>query len=215
MITRITVYTHLLLPVILVLPTCVVPSTKAHANDDDGIIWQPIHEGGYQCTITPRGFELWPFDEGELSDEGFYLSSLPLIRPGCFVTTPWLPVAQSSDVYLIPGVDILWRGEMSPRNPEDAPIMNFLVDIRPIDQQKNTTWITITSSDLELKPLYFLENGNILYKGTLETSVDDMSPLIYSLDVDEPSEIRVRACTLMENTRLNLTDITIQTIPKE
>lgn len=192
-------------------------STAALAQDaDDGVIFDPIPDGGSLFTVEPKGFEI-DLDaiDGELSPRALSVPVSPNWRYTCFATTPWLPVPDASDVSIYPNLDLTWLGLISLLSKDDTGLMNFVLESRSFGEDEiERKYFGVDTGMMDLSPLFFPDDRSCVYLGNLQTSIDSDFPVVYQSELKGETEVRGMFCGLMSGAKLELFGLSLRILPK-
>jgi hypothetical protein len=189
-------------------------SVASAQSAQEYVDWTPIHEGGSQWVIRPGAFELWNNGLGVLGDNGFSLRATDQILAGCYIKTPWLPVAQASDVVVFPGVNVVWTGTVGRSEAVDVGVTTINVETRGLDGRVRRQAFDLSTGELDLRVVVIDDAQHLTYRGSVNTGLGMPGALTYALQVGEPSEMRITMCNLFEDSRIDVRDVAIQVLPK-
>jgi hypothetical protein len=187
--------------------------SRAEAQTNPALEWTPIHEGGSQWRVRPAAFEVAPGTTGRLGDDGFFVQTGSQLLASCYIKTPWVPVPSPSEVMLFPGLDALWTRLVARGDSADLPLTTFQVEIKRTNGRVEVRDFDLGTRDIAMKVAFVDPEGSILYRGSLQTSVEAATPLTYAFRVDVPVELRVKLCYVFEDTRLQIRDIALRVFP--
>lgn len=200
-----------ILTLMLSVSIAVVATTRAQSPDRN-LEWAPIHEGGGRWVVHPGAFEIWQ-GAGELSDSGFVLSTTTKIYMGCFVTTPWMPIPQRSQVQLFPGIQLSWMGQRHRTDALDIGLTSFYLEIEHLDGRIEYKTFDVNVRNIKRDIFAYPDPNHVVYSVFIDTALGSPGAMMYSLDTAEPVVLRVRVCNLSENIRLQVRNLSLQHTP--
>lgn len=193
-------------------------STPAYANqpdNDSGIDFQPIQDGGSRFTVRPPAFDVSAStDEHTFTKDRFSLPAAGVWRVQCYVVTPWLPIPARSDLSIFPSLKIKWMGAIDLLSNKDVGILNFVLESRKFGETKSeSNYFGVDSGMMDLTPVMFPDENTCVYFGELDSSFESEYPILYQTSVPGETEVRAKFCGLTTGAQLDVTGITLQALP--
>lgn len=185
----------------------------AHADERDVEV-TPFGEGGLRYAVRTSALQIDIPDYVQTGPTGAVLSYDSRFRPGCFVSSPWLPIGHAHGfAQFIPEIHLDWTGVVFPQRGQHVPILRMQAAIKKPDGTIRYADQVINTGDLtRLQAIAPMPNNGILNVGSLDNDV--LSPrALQGFELDEGDEVRVSMCDLVGNTELTVKSLVLQSIP--
>lgn len=209
-------YYHSLLP-LGAFVLALAPAISFAQGEPDGVVFEPVPDGGSMFTVEPKGFDLdLKGVDGTVTERSVHVPVSEHWRHGCFAVTPWLPAPEKSELSVYPDVRLNWLGMISLLTNEDVGLSDFVIESRPFGQEKTkSSFFWMDTGMMELTPLFFPDDRSCVYLGDLETSIDSKFPVVFRTEIEGESEFRGMLCGLTADAELDLFGLAFRLLPIE